>query len=122
MADRIDSVITDGSLRRLAHERSADAAPVLIEVVGPSAETDIVVGRGGPIDGRPSAVRVRGGISDPAPPDGAESAVRGILGRKPRYLRAARSFAAIATGAELAALAASPAVAAIRPDRKLAHH
>jgi hypothetical protein len=119
VADRIDTVITDGSLRRLAHERSADAAPVLIEVTGPSVETDIVVGRGGPIDGRPSAVRVRGGVSDPAPPDGAESAVRGILGRTPRYLRAARSFAAVATGAELAALAASPAVAAIRPDRKL---
>jgi hypothetical protein len=119
VADRIDTVITDGSLRRLAHERSAAAAPVLIEVTGPSSEAEIAVARAGPIDGRPSAVRVRGGISDPAPPDGAESAVRRILGRTPRYLRAARSFAAVATGAELAALAASPVVAAIRPDRKL---
>ena len=46
----------------------------------------------------------------------------GILGRTPRYLRAARSFAAVATGAQLAALAASPAVAAIRPDRQLRLH
>jgi hypothetical protein len=42
-----------------------------------------------------------------------------ILGRRPHYLRAARAFAAVATGAQLAALAASPLVQAIRPDRAL---
>jgi hypothetical protein len=40
-----------------------------------------------------------------------------ILGRRPRYLRAARAFAAVANGAQLAALAASPVVLAIRPAR-----
>ena len=119
MADRIDTVIEDGSLRRLAHERSAATAPVLIEVAGPTDDVDIPVARGVPVDGRPATVTVGARISDPSPPAGAVSAVRHILGRTPRYLQAARSFAAIATGAELAALAASPAVAAIRPDRML---
>jgi hypothetical protein len=119
VGDRIDTVIEDGSLRRLAHERSTAAAPVLIEVTGPSAETEIAIGRGAPVVGRPASVTVRAGPSDPTPPDGAASAVSHILGRTPRYLRAARSFAAVATGAQLAALAASPAVAAIRPDRQL---
>jgi hypothetical protein len=125
MADRIDTVIEDGSLRRLARERSAAAAPVLIEVTGPSVDTDVVVARGAPIGARPGTTTVRAGVAERTPPDGAASAVREILGRTPRYLRAARSFAAVATGAELAALAASPAVAAIRPDRllpKLARH
>jgi len=119
VGDRIDAVIEDGSLRRLARERSAAAAPVLIEVTGPSKDADLAVGRGAAVVGHPPTVAVHAGISDPAPPAGAASAVRDILGGKPRYLRAARSFAAVATGAQLAALAASPAVAAIRPDRKL---
>ena len=125
MADRIDTVIEDGSLRRLAHERSAAAAPVLIEVTGPTTDADVVIARGAPVDGRRDTVTVRASASERTPPDGAASAVSHILGRTPRYLRAARSFAAVATGAELAALAASPAVAAIRPDRllpKLARH
>ena len=120
VGDRIDAVIEDGSLRRLARERSAAAAPVLIEVTGPSADADLAVGRGAAVVGHPRTVTVHAGISDPSPPAGAASAVRDILGGTPRYLRAgARSFAAVATGAQLAALAASPAVAAIRPDRKL---
>jgi hypothetical protein len=119
VADRIDAVIEDGSLRRLAHERSASAAPVLIEVAGPTEEVDLPIAHGGALNGRPAQVTVRAGVNDRKPPAGAVSAVRHILGRTPRYLQAARSFAAIATGAELAALAASPAVAAIRPDRQL---
>ena len=119
MADRIDTVIEDGSLRRLARERSAATAPVLIEVTGPTEDVTVPVARGGRIDGRPATVTVGAGMSGRTPPAGAVSAVRHILGRTPRYLQAARSFAAVATGAELAALAASPAVAAIRPDRML---
>ena len=119
MADRIDTVIEDGSLRRLAHERSTAAAPVLIEVAGPTTDADVVIARGVPVDGQHTTVRVRANAAERTPPAGAVTAVSHILGRTPRYLRAARSFAVVATGAELAALAASPAVAAIRPDRKL---
>ena len=121
MPDRIDTVITDGSLRRLAHERSATSAPVLIEVAGPTDEVEVRVGRGPAVDGRRSTIAVAASAPGPseAPPKGAASAVSRILGGTPRYLRAARSFAAVATGAQLAALAASPAVAAIRPDRLL---
>jgi len=129
VTDRIDTVIADGSLRRLAHERSAASAPVLIEVTGPSRPADVTVARGGAVDGRRATVTVMAGAggagaagADRTPPDGAVSEVSGILGRTPRYLRAARSFAAVATGAQLAALAASPAVAAIRPDRQLRLH
>jgi hypothetical protein len=124
VTDRIDTVITDGSLRRLAHERSATRAPVLIEVTGPSRPADVAVARGGAVDGRRPTVTVMAaaGAVESTPPDGAVSEVSGILGRTPRYLRAARSFAAMATGAQLAALAASPAVAAIRPDRQLRLH
>jgi hypothetical protein len=120
MPDRIDTVITDGSLRRLAHERSDTSAPVLIEVAGPTDEVEVRVGRGPAVDGRRSTIAVAASApGTSAPPKGAASAVSRILGGTPRYLRAARSFAAVATGAQLAALAASPAVAAIRPDRLL---
>ena len=87
MADRIDAVIEDGSLRRLARERSAAAAPVLIEVTGPSTDADVAVGRGAAVVGRPATVAVRAGVSEPTPPEGAASAVRDILGATPRYLR-----------------------------------
>jgi hypothetical protein len=119
MADRIDTVIEDGSLRRLAHERSTATAPVLIEVFGPTGDAEVVIARGGAVDGRRTTVKVRPNAAERTPPAGAVTAVSDILGRTPRYLRTARSFAAVATGKELAALAASPAVAAIRPDRKL---
>jgi hypothetical protein len=119
--DRIDTVINDGSLRKLAHERSGVAAPVLIEVSGPTEDVVVPLGRGAAIDGRPAttAVAASAPTSSKAPPADAASAVSRILGSTPRYLRAARSFAAVATGAQLAALAANPAVAAIRPDRPL---
>ena len=116
MTDRIDSVIADGSLRRLAHERSATSAPVLIELATPARDAEVAVA-----SGRRATVGVRA-ADGRTPPDGAVSEVSGILGRTPRYLRAARSFAAVATGAQLAALAASPTVAAIRPDRQLRLH
>jgi hypothetical protein len=121
MADRIDTVITDGSLRRLARERSDSSAPVLIEVTGPTEDVELPLGRGRAVEGRPSTITVAASApaSKDAPPADAASAVSRILGKNPRYLRAARSFAAVATGAQLAALAANPAVAAIRPDRKL---
>jgi hypothetical protein len=122
VTDRIDTVIADGSLRRLARERSTTKAPVLIEVTGPSRPVDVAVARGGAVDGRRPTVTVMAGAAERTPPDGAVSEVSGILGRTPRYLRAARSFAAVATGAQLAALAASPMVAAIRPDRQLRLH
>ncbi len=119
MADRIDTVITDGSLRRLAHERSDASVSVLIEVSGPTEGVEVPIGRGAGIGGRPGTVAVAASRASSAAPANAASAVTGILGRTPHYLRAARSFAAEATGAQLAALAASPVVAAIRPDRPL---
>jgi hypothetical protein len=121
MADRIDTVIADGSLRQLAHDRSDASAPVLIEVAGPTEDVEVRVGRGAGIDGRPSTITVAASAPSPsnAASKSASSALSAILGRSPRYLRAARAFAAVATGAQLAALAANPAVAAIRPDRKL---
>ncbi|HKA04738.1 MAG TPA: hypothetical protein VKD67_10420 [Acidimicrobiales bacterium] len=114
MADRIDAVIEDGSLRRLAHERSKETAPVLIEVAGPTKAVDIDLGRrGGATIGAPTHVTVE--VADGNPPADASEEVTDILGRPPYYLRAARAFSAVATGAQLAALAASPLVQAIRP-------
>jgi hypothetical protein len=114
VADRIDAVIEDGSLRRLAHERSKEAAPVLIEVAGPTKAVDIGLGRrGGATIGAPTRITVE--VADGNPSPDASEEVSDILGRPPRYLRAARAFAAVATGAQLAALAASPLVQAIRP-------
>jgi hypothetical protein len=114
MADRIDAVIEDGSLRRLAHERSEETAPVLIEVSGPTKAVEIDLGRrGGVTIGAPTRLTVE--VADGNPPAAASEEVRDILGRPPRYLRAARAFSAVATGAQLAALAASPLVQAIRP-------
>ena len=117
MDDRIDTVITDGSLRRLAREGSASAARVLVEVDG-STEPVEVAARRGRIEGRPVTVAVAAAAGN-GPPAEAASAVSRIVGGTPRYLRAARSFVVIATGAQLAALANSPAVVAIRPDRAL---
>jgi hypothetical protein len=114
MADRIDAVIADGSLRRLAHERSNEKAPVLIEVTGPTKTVSVDLGRrGGATIGAPTRLTVE--VADGNPPDDASHEVTDILGRPPRYLRAARAFSAVATGAQLAALAASPLVLAIRP-------
>jgi hypothetical protein len=114
MADRIDAVIEDGSLRRLAHERSDETAPVLIEVTGPTKTVDVDLGRrGGATIGAPTRLRLE--VADGNPPDAASHEVSDILGRPTRYLRAARAFSAVATGAQLAALAASPLVQAIRP-------
>jgi hypothetical protein len=114
VADRIDAVIEDGSLRRLAHERSKETAPVLIEVAGPTKAVDIDLGRrGGATIGAPTHVTVE--VADGNPPADASEEVTDILGRPPYYLRAARAFSAVATGAQLAALAASPLVQAIRP-------
>ena len=120
MADRIETVIEDGSLRQLARERSDDAAPVLIEVAGPTEDVEVPIQRGPAVNGRRATVTVA--ASSGPPPESAETAVSRILGQTPRYLRAARSFAAVATGAQLAALAASPLVAAIRPNRQLQPH
>jgi hypothetical protein len=116
MPDRLDTVITDGSLRRLAREQSDATAPVLIELAGPTEDVEVRIGRGGATF-RPSTVTIAASTGAPAPD--AEQAVTRILGSKPRYLNAARAFAAVATGAQLAALAANPIVAAIRPDRVL---
>jgi hypothetical protein len=114
VADRIDAVIEDGSLRRLARERSDETAPVLIEVAGPTKPVDIDLGRrGGATIGAPTRLTIE--VADGNPPDAASHEVSDILGRPPRYLRAARAFSAVATGAQLAALAASPLVQAIRP-------
>jgi hypothetical protein len=114
VADRIDAVIEDGSLRRLAHERSDEMAPVLIEVAGPTKAVDIDLGRrGGATVGAPSRITVD--VADGSPPPAASHEVTDILGRPARYLRAARAFSAVASGAQLAALAASPLVQAIRP-------
>jgi hypothetical protein len=114
VADRIDAVIEDGSLRRLAHERSDEKAPVLIEVTGPTKAVSIDLGRrGGATIGAPTRVTVD--VADGNPPPAASEQVTDILGRSPRYLRAARAFSAVASGAQLAALAASPMVLAIRP-------
>jgi hypothetical protein len=116
VADRIDAVIEDGSLRRLAHERSDEAAPVLIEVATPTTDVSIDLGRrGGATVGAPQRVTVQ--AANGAPPAEASSEVSHILGRRPRYLRAAGAFAAVVSGAQLAALAANPLVQAIRPDR-----
>ncbi len=116
MADRIDAVIEDGSLRRLAHERSDEAAPILIEVAAPTTDVAIDLGaRGSATVGAPARVDVK--VVDGSPTREASTEVSHILGRRPRYLRAANAFAAIASGAQLAALAASPLVQAIRPDR-----
>jgi hypothetical protein len=120
VADRIETVIEDGSLRQLARDRSDDEASVLIEVNGPTEDVEIPIGRGPAVSGRRSTVTVAAPAG--APPESAESEVSRILGQKPRYLRAARSFAAVATGAQLAALAANPLVAAIRPNRQLQLH
>jgi len=114
VADRIDAVIEDGSLRRLAHERSDEKATVLIEVAGPTKAVAIDLGRrGGATFGAPGRVTVE--EPDGPPPSAASHEVTDILGRRPRYLRAARAFSAVASGAQLAALAASPLVQAIRP-------
>jgi hypothetical protein len=116
MADRIDAVIEDGSLRRLAHERSDEESPVLIEMATPTKDVPIDHGaRGSATVGAPSRVAVK--VVDGTLPPAATTEVSHILGRRPRYLRAANAFAAVASGAQLAALAALPLVQAIRPDR-----
>ena len=118
-ADRIDTVIEDPALRRLAHSGSEDsAAPVLIEVEVPTdVDTVGLPVRGGPSHGRPDAVTVE--ISTGQPEAATTRAVSSVIGQNPRYLRAAGAFAAVVTGAQLAALAATPVVRAIRPDRLL---
>jgi hypothetical protein len=118
--EHLERVITDGSLRRLAENRSDTTARVLIEIATPTEETTVHLGRRGRF-ASPPEITVNAPAAPPAPagPPDATAAVQGILGRKPRYLRAAHAFAAVATGAQLAALAASPFVTAIRPDRQL---
>jgi hypothetical protein len=118
--EQLERVIPDGSLRRLAQNRSDATARVLIEVAGPSDDATIHVGQRGRF-GSPTEIAVHAPPSSPGPPAPPDvtAVVQGILGRRPRYLRAAHAFAAVATGAQLAALAASPFVTAIRPDRQL---
>jgi len=120
--EQLERVIPDGSLRRLAQNRSDTTARVIIEVAAPTEGTTIHVGSRGRF-GSPPEIEVTVPAPSPSPsseaPADAAAAVRGILGRKPRYLRAAHAFVAIANGAQLAALAASPFVTAIRPDRQL---
>ena len=118
--EQLQRVITDGSLRRLAENRSDATARVLIEIAAPTEETSVHLGQRGRFASPPD-ITVKAPASPPSPagPSDATAAVQGILGRKPRYLRAAHAFAAVASGAQLAALAASPFVTAIRPDRQL---
>jgi hypothetical protein len=116
--DRIDAVITDASLRALAHNESGASAPVLIELDGPMAARRVDLGRRrDEVGSTPSSVVVIAPAGRPAA--AAVRAVAGILGHTPRYLRAAGAFAAEATGAQLAALAATPAVRAISPNRRI---
>jgi hypothetical protein len=123
MTDRVDEVIRDESLRRLAHERSAATASVLIEVTVPTASRPVRVGRRRPpISGQPTTVTVVVPLQpDGQPPPEAARAVTEVLGRTPRFLRAAHAFVSEATGAQLAALAASPSVHAIRPSKRVYH-
>jgi hypothetical protein len=118
--EQLERVISDGSLRRLAQNRSATTARVLIEIAGPTEETTVHVGSRGRFGSPPEiTVNAPTPVKPAAAPRDAAAAVHGILGRSPRYLRAAHAFVAVATGAQLAALAASPFVTAIRPDRQL---
>jgi hypothetical protein len=116
--DRIAAVMDDPHLRQLARDASPDEAPVLIEVAGPVLATTVPTPRpGGPSFGPPEAVTVERTAG--SPPSELERELTHILGQTPRYLPAARAFAAKTTGSQLAALAAIPAVIAIRPKRVL---
>jgi hypothetical protein len=119
VADRIDTVIEDATLRRLARSASDDTtAPVLIEVDVPTSQDVVAVARAGsPSFGVPGVVAVERTTGRPT--SAATRAVSRVLGRTPQYVGAARAYAAVATGSQLAALAATPAVRAIRPNRLL---
>jgi hypothetical protein len=118
--EQLERVIADGSLRRLAQKRSNASVRVLIEIAGATDETTVHVGPRGRFGSPPEiAVNAPAPVKPTAAPPDAAAAVKGVLGRTPRYLRAAHAFVAVATGAQLAALAASPFVTAIRPDRQL---
>jgi hypothetical protein len=123
MTDRLDEVIRDEFLRRLAQDRSAAAAHVLIEVAPPTIARLVRLGRQRPpISGQPGAVTVTVPSGDgEGPPLEAARAVAEVLGRRPHYLRAAHAFVSDVTGAQLAALAASPEIRAIRPCRRVHH-
>jgi hypothetical protein len=117
VSDRIDQVIGDEALRRLARQRSTEVVPVLIEVDEPSAPAEIELGRRREtVTGRTTSIPV----TVPTQAAATAEAVRvltDVFGRTPPYLRAAHAFVSRATGAQLAALAASPLVRAISPDR-----
>jgi hypothetical protein len=119
VADRIDTVIEDATLRRLARSASDDTTvPVLIEVDVPQSQDDVAVTRGGgPSFGVPVTVAVE--RTKGRPTSAAARAVSVVLGLTPQYVGAAHAYAAVATGSQLAALAATPAVRAIRPNRLL---
>jgi hypothetical protein len=119
VADRIDTVIEDATLRQLARSASDDTTvPVLIEVDVPNSHDEVAMTRvGGPSFGVPATVAVERTTGRPT--SAATRAVSLVLGRTPQYVGAARAYAAVATGSQLAALAATPAVRAIRPNRLL---
>jgi hypothetical protein len=120
-AERVDEVIRDEPLRRLARSRSNEKVAVLVEVAPavPPPEIRLAPGRDG-TSGRPDAITVVEPGEDGEPPVDAERVIAGILGHTPVYLRAAGAFACDLDGAQLAELTRSSAIASIRPNRRVA--
>ena len=118
-AERIDEVIRDDGLRRLARSRSSAAVAVLVEVARTVRPDKIRLTPGH--DGtprRPAAITVAAS-GDDEPSVETKRVITEILGHPPVYIGVAGAFACDLNGAQLAELARSPAVASIRPNRRV---
>jgi hypothetical protein len=115
--------VGDEQLRSFATGGGSDRRPVLVEVALPRRQVRLGSSvRGGPQGRAPVGVEPRpggAGDQDAATVESARAFLAGELGAEPVWLGAAGAFTAEVTGDELAAIARSPLVRAVHPNRRL---
>lgn len=115
--------IPDPRLLRLAEEAGEEAESVLVEpnLARPKVELGPAMRAGGrtPAPSRVAEPTPEEAASDKRTRSEVERLLLEAAGAPPRWLHAARAFVARLNGAQLKAVAASPHVRAVRPNRRL---
>lgn len=118
--------IANRELRQFAAANTAEPVSVLIEIDLPSPVVSVARTENGELSLRGARIRSDVSAADLQVAEGrirqATEFLEKLLGKSPRWLPGAHSFAARVTPQQLRAIASSPTVKAIWPNRELRAH
>lgn len=122
-ADTFLQKVRSADLQANAMDESEDVETVIVELDVPTPTLSFEAPSSAAIGGRSARFSVLAAATDEAGKDiiieKARLLLRDVTGGEPRFLRAADSFIVTANGRQLRAIAASPLVQAVWPNRKL---